>query len=142
MQKTARTLMMTAALLGLVSTASFAFEGTHVKADIPFAFVAGEKTLPAGSYVFTIDNPNEPTVLGIERADGTAEDFVMTEGSSSREKPVEESRLVFDRYGTEHYLAEVWATGLDEGRKVPMSEIQHERTRHLEHERLTIRPGM
>jgi hypothetical protein len=139
MKKTLRTLMMAAACWGLFSATSFALEGMLVKADVPFSFVAGSETLPAGSYVFRVNDPTEPAVLSIESPHGKEHELLITETESTpHEGAAMQSKLVFDRYGSEHYLAEVWVAGEDQVRAIPMNEIQQERTRTLEHERMSI----
>lgn len=134
-----RTLLLAATCLALFSAAAFALEGTEVRANIPFAFVVGEKSFPAGEYLFRLDDPTEPEALMVESPDGTRHDFALTETDTlPREEAAKESKLVFDRYGNDHYLAEIWIAGHEQGRMIPMSEIRRERVASLEHERMSI----
>ena len=77
---------------------------THdvVIAKMPFQFVAGEKTLPAGTYKVSrlSDNPTGPLLLTND--DNDISEFLLPMASEgfSAEKP----RLTFEQVGEEHFL--------------------------------------
>jgi hypothetical protein len=96
------------AMLGLLVTLALATtaitakgQGQSVTANVPFDFIVGDKVLAAGEYR-----------LGI--ASGTA--FVAVEGSRERavrltnvmSQKSDKTALVFHRYGSTYFLAEVW----------------------------------
>ena len=77
---------------------------THdvIIAKLPFQFVAGEKTLPAGTYKVSrlSDNPTGPLLLTSD--DNNTSVFVLPMASEgvSAETP----RLTFEQVGEEHFL--------------------------------------
>ena len=75
-------------------------------ANIPFEFQVGNKTLPAGEYRVTCLNPSSDVrVLRIRNADGQG---AVVQTSSIIGKLQQDARLVFHRYGNEHYFAQAW----------------------------------
>ena len=75
----------------------------QVTADIPFQFVVGDKSLPAGEYVvkpFTASR-----VLAIDNRDSHGSAMRITSEIIGNGKP-ENARLVFHRYGNRYFLAE------------------------------------
>jgi hypothetical protein len=80
---------------------------THdvIIAKLPFQFVAGERTLPAGTYKVSrlSDDPSGPLLLS--SYDNNISAFVLpmaTEGVSA-DKP----RLTFEQVGEEHFLSAI-----------------------------------
>lgn len=73
--------------------------------DVPFAFVAGGVTLPAGQY--TIESPSE-TTLRISGPGGSV-DVLTNETMASSE--VSDSKLVFTKQGDLYVLHQVWTQG-------------------------------
>jgi hypothetical protein len=62
-------------------------------------------------------------------------------GSSGRHRrpgAAAESKLVFDRYGKDNVLSQIWVVGLDEGRAVPKSEVERERAALLRREGASV----
>src|SRR5258707_6752171 len=77
--------------------------------NIPFAFVAGNATLPAGEYrVQKLDGNS--AVLLIHCPDANASALVITHAAQAKE-PQSESKLVFNRYGNRYFLSQVLAAG-------------------------------
>lgn len=76
-----------------------------LRANIPFAFVAGGVQLPAGEY--RVYHPGNPYIVVIENNDGTARattyvrPSVIDAGENS-------TKLLFNRYGDQYFLAEIW----------------------------------
>lgn len=123
---------LVAASLGFIAPKPApASTGVQVEANVPFSFTAGIETLPAGRYVFTVDDPMEPSELTIQRKDGSKVDVVLT-ATEPHPEPANDSKLVFDQYGTDHFLAKVVVAGFDEARVLPKQEIQREYARLLE----------
>jgi hypothetical protein len=124
--------MMLAAALGLALPAlSFAAEGQQVEATVPFSFTAGHETFPAGHYVFSVDDPMAPSELSIQGQNGSKVEVLLT-AAESNVADSGRSKLVFDQYGAEHFLAKVVVAGFDEARVLPRSEIQREYAKLLE----------
>ena len=94
-------LLGTVAVIAQSTTTSEPF----LRANIPFAFVAGGVQLPAGEY--RVYHPGNPYLVVIENNDGTARAMtyvrpsVIGAGENS-------TKLLFNRYGNQHFLAEIW----------------------------------
>ena len=95
----------------------------QVRADIPFDFVVGERTLTAGSYsVGTISRNSTDAVL-IRSSDGRQKAIRLT-NSISDSANTKRARLVFHRYGNTYFLTQVWAAGASEGREMLKSKME------------------
>ncbi|HXG66710.1 MAG TPA: hypothetical protein VNO70_16535 [Blastocatellia bacterium] len=113
------TLMILNLFIALAVTSAQAQHPGTVTAKIPFAFTVGEKTLPAGEY--TIQFPAATGLrsrLLIRSADSSSALIVLTNAASAKGN-VEEPKLVFTRYGDQHFLSQVFAPGLGAGQEVP-----------------------
>jgi hypothetical protein len=92
--------------------------------DIPFAFTAGDATLPAGEYRVQKMDRNS-SVLLIHCWDAGASTMVITNAAQAKE-PQTESKLVFKRYGNRYFLSQVWTAGSISGRQLPKSPKEKE----------------
>lgn len=73
--------------------------------DIPFAFMVGEVHLPAGNY--HVYHPGSPYLIVIEKDDGRAQAMVYVHPSDVN-PDIADTKLVFNRYGNQYFLAQVW----------------------------------
>ena len=73
----------------------------QMKANIPFAFTMGSKTLPAGSYTISSPSPDVVTVRNDQNRMAAAS--VVHE--SDKQSP--NSVLVFHMYGNQYFLEEI-----------------------------------
>lgn len=81
-----------------------------MRARIPFAFNVGKTELPAGEYTVTVLNPNsDRRVLQIRSADGKLSALIQT--SERDTNTVEETKLVFNRYGNRYFFAQAQMAG-------------------------------
>jgi hypothetical protein len=101
------------ALMLLVACVAFVTVGattSHaqavMKADVPFEFSAGYGVLPAGEY--TIARTGMAPVLSL-LAEQRGRELIMPETTDSWER-VDTPKLVFHRYGSEYFLAEIWSS--------------------------------
>lgn len=82
----------------------------RVIANIPFAFTANNKTLPAGKYIITVLNPSsDRKALQIRSMNGRFSAIVLTNavlGSVSNN-----SKLVFERYDDRYFFAQAQIAG-------------------------------
>jgi hypothetical protein len=88
----------------LCGVATLAHADDSVVAKVPFAFVVGTSTLPAGDYVIT-RNATHPELVSIAKADGAQTTLVLTRGAAEIDK--EQPALSFERIGKVVYLTEV-----------------------------------
>jgi len=113
--KTQLSFVLAAGLAAAVALTGSPASAADLRADIPFTFQLGGKTLPAGTYQVSTSQG----VLGVTGYDGGA--FVMTnrlEANGYQETGWQAPTLVFERSGAEYVLVEVW-TGSRNGRKLP-----------------------
>lgn len=82
-------------------------EGRKIRAGIPFAFRAGNYTLPAGSYVF--EHMATKPVLVITAPDG-GRIALLTHPAGKAEEPAAPG-LVFEHDDGVYWLTEAWAPG-------------------------------
>jgi hypothetical protein len=114
------------ALISLAAVPGFARASTTVRAEVPFAFYAGDLLLPPGSYTLTVPSA-EPELLTIQERNGKEHEILLTVPEELRRGPAGETKLVFDRYGKNSFLTQIWIAGQDEERVVPKSEVERER---------------
>jgi hypothetical protein len=92
---------------------------THLKVTVPFEFTVGDTTLPAGEYDIQAKGTWGGNVLSICNRKVNASAFVIS-ASYVTAKNSKRSELVFNRYGQQYFLAEVWGAN-DLGRRMPIS---------------------
>jgi len=115
---------MSAVVLALVVTATIApaqVLSRGVVADVPFAFMVGGKSLPAGTYKFTPGNDLAKVIVTDARGRDSAMTLVVTRITQRSE---DSAAVVFDVAGAEHYLAEIYVPGID-GFLVPCAPGDH-----------------
>lgn len=95
-----------------------------VLANIPFAFTAGNMTLPAGEYRVEKIQNSSPALL-IRRTDGSAYMIVMTSAVQVN-APQTRTKLTFHRYANGYFLSQVWTEGNTRGRELPKSAKEKE----------------
>jgi hypothetical protein len=89
--------------------------------EIPFAFNAGNTQMPAGEYNVSVVNPSSSrSVVLIKSSDGQSSVLLGTTDiigwATSRAK------LVFRRYDTQYFLAQVWMASESTGMSTPTSK--------------------
>lgn len=92
--------------------------------NVPFDFVAGNTTLPAGEYSVKVSGPQNALLL-IDRDDATAAVFLTSNAAVANEIQ-SESKLVFNRYGDHYFLSQVWTAGSSRGRQLRKSGREKE----------------
>jgi hypothetical protein len=105
------------ALLGLgllLATVTASAQTIHLKADIPFDFFVGGRSLPTGEY--TIRSLGSQAIA--ISAPGQKAMVVLTNMCQSV-KTSPRSKLVFARYGDRYFLSEMWVQGNSTGRQLP-----------------------
>src|SRR5712691_1696430 len=101
-----------------------------VVADIPFAFVVGDQSMPAGEYAARAASADGKGLM-IRSADGRRAAIRLTNAIQPR-RDESDARLVFHRYGERYFLAEVWSGGDSTGRQLLKSRQERAIQRELE----------
>lgn len=103
-----------------VTSASHGFaQDTEMRVNVPFAFHNGSQRMPAG--VYTVKMQSEHVIL--LRGYSTS-GFVTTNPEIG--KPSEKGKLVFQRYGDQYFLREVWPANSETGQKCAKSKLERE----------------
>jgi hypothetical protein len=109
-------------LICVANPAAAQAESRQLKANIPFDFHVGARSFPAGTYtVRLIAN----TVIQVQDQAGKAWMTEMTLPIPSGD-PNANSRLVFARYGRDHFLSQVLWRGYDQGQGLIKSSLERE----------------
>ena len=129
-----RTITMLSLLLMLagVSVNAQQLSENLIAVDVPFDFAVGETKLPAGKYTLrrTISTSSADQLL-IQNAEARVE---MRTGLTRPNRASEiqrKSKLVFNRYGGEYFLSQVWMAGSDTGRDLFKSRGERNRAKEL-----------
>jgi hypothetical protein len=109
-------LTMIVALAFVTAVASANGQERKARATIPFEFIVGDKSLPAGAYTVGAATAGGPT-LRISNNDSNDGALRLTVPLGEKS---DHAKLVFHRYGARYFLAEVWTTDED-GRGVMKS---------------------
>lgn len=119
-------LMLLVAVALAAAVVSANAQSTPVKANIPFEFVVGDKTLPAGTY--TAKPATAGGALTIQSADGKNSAVRLSDPTEQMNKS--RARMVFHRYGHNYFLAQVW-NGESSGRELTKSKQERAIEREL-----------
>jgi hypothetical protein len=93
------------------------------QANIPFAFQAGNTSMPAGEYKVLRALPDSETVQQIRRTDSSAATLVHTSASDLRQDDAG-PKLIFHCYAKQCFLSEIW---VGEGRVLKLTQSGRER---------------
>ncbi len=119
MKKQALTVLSMASLFVLLAVGS-AYADTNtakIRADIPFDFIVGNKTHPAGSYAVEYTNPQGVFLIHIGE-DETRRIVLWSNTVPAQSIEENSPKLLFNRYGDQYFLAQV-CTGRDiDGREL------------------------
>ncbi len=107
----------------------------RMRANVPFDFIVGDKTLPAGTY--TISKPTLSGTLWIENVDSGESTIVMSTVVNNGVRPNDETKFVFTRYVDQYFLDQVWVVGDVSGDKLVKSRAERQLAK-LAHESVHI----
>jgi hypothetical protein len=127
-------LIQTAVAALTLAAAGYAQSAQELKVTVPFGFVAGSRTLPAGEY--TVSQPANTSSVVIRSADGAGVSMITNQVESPGRR--ETAKLVFHRYGDHYFLAEVWDTDRSTGSQLPKTPQERELAQHSREDLATI----
>jgi hypothetical protein len=133
--KTLRTIMFALTVL-LLATASQA-QQTITQARVPFDFVVGNHTYPAGEYTVKSMNVGSPVMQINNTRDNTVKKFQLSIPCEKLTRS-EDSKLVFLRMGDSYFLYQVWVAGQVSGREFPKNETYWQLAQNHEKPELVI----
>jgi hypothetical protein len=100
-----------------------------LEANVPFKFMVGDTSLPAGKYTIKRLDDEDQNVLEIRSADDRIAVAFLTESAQSDRTPTK-SELVFDKYGNQYFLSQIWTEGDMNGNQLakPRAELKLEKS--------------
>ena len=115
-----KTFMMFGLFVVMGAVSLQAASNVKVVATVPFDFMVGATTLPAGDYVVRQDI--SPFVLSVQNDETYQTAMVLANPALARQN-VDEVKLVFERHGKDHFLLEVW-DGSETGHKLVTPDFE------------------
>ncbi len=112
---------ISAALLAAVSI--YAQGSQKITVQVPFGFHVGNTMLPSGEY--TVDTDAAPGVVRLRSADSKSSAMILTIPVQTRDTP-SIGKLVFNKYGDEYFLSQVWKPGYNTGSELRKTRIETE----------------
>lgn len=106
----------------------------QVEINVPFAFSAGKAKLEAGSYTL---RKLSDRALVLRSNDGKRSVLINAPLTGTMARSKRSSSVVFNRYGNEYFLSQVWLT-VDHGRQLFPTRAEEESARQLG--KLKIKP--
>ena len=107
---------------GLTANAQI-YTDTTVEADIPFAFIVGTTTLPAGKYTIRTLDDTSLNLLEIRSSNGRTAAAFETQNKVAERTP-RQTEVVFNKIGDQYFLSQIWVEGTDTGVQAEQSKIE------------------
>jgi hypothetical protein len=109
---------------GIVANAQID-SGVTIQANVPFAFVVGNTTLPAGKYDIKVLDGESANVLELRSVSGHTSVVFDTENTETRaDQFVSKGEFVFDKFGDTYFLSQVWMAGSNSGSLLVKSRME------------------
>ena len=113
-------------LLLMVTAVSVAAQSERSKVtNIPFNFIVGGKTLPAGEYTVEPNRRDYDKVWLVQSRDGHASALFITMPARASETQ-EKTKFVFHKYGDQYFLSQIWTAGGSSGRELFMPRLERD----------------
>lgn len=111
-----------AVVLLALGLASAQMDQQPVKAHIPFNFMVGKTSLPAGEYrVTAISDLGVLSMVSADSGPALVGSHAVQANTASAA-----TKLIFHRYGDQYFLYQVWIQGESRGRELPSSNLERE----------------
>jgi hypothetical protein len=132
-QKSGRGVKTMKKVLGCLSMAAVAVllaapvsaQDLSLRVSVPFEFIVGGHTLPAGNYL--VSQVNAAGFLMVRNLSNGATPIAITSSVPGHLAVPGEASLTFHRYGGDYFLAEIWNGYTGQGRSIWMSRTEQER---------------
>jgi hypothetical protein len=121
--------LLTVAIIGWTATAKA--QSTYgVRANVPFEFNVGDKTLPAGPISVREMSVTNSGALAISNVNRGRHVIRIAHGLTSS-RQISQGKLVFLKYGNRYHLTQIWIPGCD-----PLELNKSKKERALERDTL------
>ena len=118
-----RTMLVLALMLVSTGAALAQLGNGRVTAQVPFDFVLGDKTIPAGA--LTVRSVTDNGVLLVQNYDANVS-VLSSPQMDEGKKPASSCRLIFHRYYNRYFLAGIELEGSRIGYRLPESKAEAE----------------
>src|SRR5260370_12027351 len=109
--------------------------------NIPFSFIVGQKTLPAGEYTVEPNRKDSDNVWLVQSKEGHASALFTTNTVRAGETQ-DEAKLVFHRYGGQYFLSHIWTARDATGRELLMPRLESQLAKNaIEHRVIVLDSG-
>jgi|SRR6266850_1172996 len=105
--------------------------------NIPFSFIVGQKTLPAGEYTVEPNRTDSDNVWLVQSKEGHASALFTTNTVRAGETQ-EEAKLVFHMYGGQYFLSQIWTAGDATGRELLTPRLERQLAKNAIEHRVTV----
>jgi hypothetical protein len=122
MKYATRIAVLALTMLPLVATAQLS-SSEKIVAQVPFEFVLGNKVVPAGDWVVQPANMDS-RILQLRNIDAGVS--MLTLHTLIEGKKSSDCKLVFHKYGSSYFLAEVTIDGMRNGYLLPETKAEKE----------------
>ena len=96
----------------LAATSVYAQGSQRLTVKVPFEFHVGPSMLPAGTYI--VDNDAAPNVVRLKSLESKASVMIQANFVQTMAR-TEKGKLVFNRYGDDYFLSQIWKAGSNVG---------------------------
>ena len=120
-----KTHLLRTSVLGVVAALAVHAQSSHFRVNVPFDFIVGSQTLPAGQY--SVDVKTVSRLVSLHSVDHRGAAEVISLPLPTADGAQNEEKLVFHRYSKTYFLTQVWGNGSD-GRKLPTTKRERELT--------------
>jgi hypothetical protein len=114
--------LLRTSVVALLAAAIGYGQSPRMYVDIPFSFVAGGATLPAGAYTVATSTSGVIVVKSAEQKAGAIISTVPVQSVGIQPA----SKLIFRRYGSTYLLSQIWTLGDYNGRETPVKSSERE----------------
>ena len=133
-----RTFTMLSLVLMLTAVSVCAQSERSGVLNIPFNFIVGGKTLPAGEYTVEPNKKDSHNVWLVQSREGNASALFATMSVRANQTQ-EETKLVFHKYGDQYFFSQIWTPGGNSGRELLMPRLERELAKNApEHQTIVL----
>jgi len=110
-------------ILALMGCLSLGAQSIRLQATIPFEFRVGQHLMPPGEYMVT----HSTGVLTFRTETGKPKAaIILVRGTQKGSGDSTKNQLLFNRYGEDYFLSQVWQSGISTGLAVNPGKIEKE----------------
>jgi len=110
--------------VALFAAATLFAQGSQtLKVQVPFGFHVGKSVLPAGGYTVYTEGPAHVLRL---TSDDSKSTVMIQSNAVEKLSPPSQGMLIFNKYGDEYFLSQVWRPGNNTGRELQKTKREFE----------------